>query len=189
MNSKNTQDKRKISWKWILIAVLAVSIVGAILPNDEEKAETHEANSPVTTEVPHDKSSAKTENKATQKHAADEINPLTKDEVLAKFEVDVDTDPYINGPFLFVGNRKDTADYYVLADTDKYRNASVIFKDGEIAKVKLIPSENQDVEKLFEEFGITDKPRKLSGAAGAYEVALIPVFWSQNIEKYPFELD
>lgn len=118
-----------------------------------------------------------------------EITPLTKDEVLAKFPVDPDIGPYIDGPFIFTGNRTDTADYYALADTERYRNASVIFKDGQIARVKFIPEGGTDPVELLADFGITDEPRKLNGYAGFYEVALIPIYWTQNIERMPFELD
>ena len=117
------------------------------------------------------------------------IKPLSKDDVLAKFPLDSDIEPYIDAPFNFVGNRTDTADYYSLADTERYRNASVIFKDGEIASVKFIPEGSTDPVAILREFGIAEEPRKLSGAITAYEVALIPLYWSQNIEKYPFELD
>ncbi|ASN68123.1 hypothetical protein 8F11_88 [uncultured Caudovirales phage] len=164
-------------WQVWLAIIIVVGVLGNILPDaSEDKKEEVSVKDTV-------------EEKPETNPEPAEIKPLTKDEVLSKFEVDSDSKPYINGQFIFAGNRKDTADYYALADTGQYRNASVIFKDGQIARVKLIPGEGQDVNKLFEDFGITDEPRKLSGAAGVYEVALIPIFWSQNIEKYPFDLD
>ncbi|MGY3187135.1 hypothetical protein [Lysinibacillus sp. TE18511] len=175
-------------WQVWLGVVVALGLLGAILPEPPENKKV--VDSQAKEEVVKDASEEKTQtNTPETKPEPVEIKPLTKDEVLSKFEVDSDIKPYIDGQFTFDGNRSDTADYYALADTDKYRNASVIFKDGQIAKVKLIPAENQDVGKLFEEFGITEEPRKLSGYAGAYEVALIPMYWSQNIERYPFELD
>ena len=137
-------------------------------------------------EVSTEPSEAQAEKPAEKKAPA---KPLTKEEVLTKFPLDSDIGPYIDGPFIFVGNRKDTADYYALEDTDRYRNASVIFKNGEIARVKFIPEGDTDPADLLKEFGITEKPRELSGMTGYQEVALIPMYWSQNIEWYPFELD
>jgi len=164
-------------WQVWLAIIIVIGVIGNILPDASEDKKEEAAAKDAVEEKPETKSEPI------------EIKPLTKDEVLSKFEVDSDSKPYINSQFIFVGNRKDNADYYALADTDRYRNASVIFKDRQIARVKLIPSDEQDVNKIFENFGITDEPRKLSGAAGTYEVALIPIFWSQNIEKYPFDLD
>lgn len=168
-------------WQVWLGVIVVLAVIGKILPDTSEDKKEEVVKADTETKVQTKKPEPKTE--------PAEIKLLTKDEVLNKFEVDSGTKPYIDGQFNFVGNRTDTADYYSLADTDKYRNASAIFKDGKIARVKLIPGEGQDVNKLFEAFGITDEPRKLSGAAGFYEVALIPIYWSQNIEKYPNEQD
>lgn len=118
-----------------------------------------------------------------------EVKPLTKEEVLSKFEMDNDYPPYIDKPFIFKDESTDTADYYSLADTERYRNCSVIFKDGNIAKVKFIPLSGVKAEDISTEFGITDTPQKLSGAAGAYEVALVSKYQDSNIKLYPFELD
>lgn len=165
-------------WQVWLGALVVLALLGAILPDppDDKKAEAVKDDSEVDTKVETKEDSKK-------------ISPLSKDEVLENFEVEPSVEPFIDGTFTFVGSRTDTADYYSLADTDRFRNASIIFKDGQIARVKLIPSDDKNVNKLFEEFGITDEPRKLSGAAGFYEVALIPKYWSQNIEKYPNEQD
>lgn len=173
-------------WQAWLGIILALSVIGKILPDASENKKEKAVEADAETKPKTEKSETDIQAK---KNEPIEIKPLSKDEVLSKFEIDSDTKPYINGQFTFIGNRKDTADYYALADTGQYRNANVIFKDGQIARVKIIPGEGQDVNKLFEDFGITDEPRKLSGAAGVYEVALIPIFWSQNIEKYPFDLD
>lgn len=184
--NKKPWHKNKTVWKWIGIVFVALFIIGKFFEftgiSDKVEAQKEEMA---------EKTSQDNRSKAkdSEESSSSAIKPLTKDEVLNKFAVDSDSKPYIDGTFNFVGSRTDTADYYELADNDKYRNASVIFKDGQIARVKLIPNEGQDVNKLFEDFGITDESRKLSGAAGAYEVALIPIFWSQNIEKYPFELE
>lgn len=169
-------------WQFWLGLVVALIVLGNILPDppDDKKAELVKDDTKV---------SAKDKEVKTEKKPAKTIAPLTKDEVLANFEVEPSVEPFIDGIFTFVGNRTDTADYYSLADTDRFRNASIIFKDGQIARVKLIPNDDKNVNKLFEEFGITDEPRKLSGAAGFYEVALIPKYWTQNIEKYPNEQD
>lgn len=207
MKEKKTWYKNKTVWKWIGISIIAMAILGKffeftgisdkIEAQKEERAE--EQSKKETEKATHDTTDRDRDKAKNVKSSmyqekedsppAEPTKPLTKNAVLSKFAVDSDSKPYIDGTFNFVGSRTDTADYYELADNDKYRNASVIFKDGQIARVKLIPGEGQDVNKLFESFGITDEPRKLSGAAGAYEVALIPIFWSQNIEKYPFELE
>lgn len=192
MNAKKPWYKRKKFWKWAgisYLAIMLVGIVGGFLMDVTGYSDKVEAEQQAQQDVTQAKKDVGLDKKKAEKTDKIEPTPLPKDEVLAKFALDSDIDPYIDGDFSFVGNRTDTADYYSLADTDKYRNASVIFKDGEIASVKLIPSDGQDVNKLFEEFSITDEPRKLSAAAGAYEVALIPMYWSQNIERYPFELD
>lgn len=169
-------------WQFWLGLVVALIVLGSILPDppDDKKEELVKDD----TEV-----SAKDKEVITEKKPTKTIAPLTKDEVLANFEVEPSVEPFIDGTFTFVGNRTDTADYYSLADNDRFKNASIIFKDGQIARVKLIPNDAKNVNKLFEEFGITDEPRKLSGAAGFYEVALIPKYWTQNIEKYPYEQD
>ena len=150
--------------------------------NEERAAERAAKIQEVSTEP----SEAQAEKPAEKKAPA---KPLTKEEVLAKFPLDSENGPYIDGPFIFVGDRKDTADFYLLEDTDRYRNASVIFKNGEIARVKFIPEGDTEPEELLAEFGITEEPRELGGMVISYEVALIPMFWSQNIKLYPFELD
>ena len=175
--SRNNQPFYKRKWFAYTIAILLLlSAIAAFTQESEEQAEQ-------SVETP----TQDVSNEPAEEEAS--IKPLTKDEVLAKFPLDSDIGPYIDGQFTFVGSRTDTADYYALADTDRYRNASVIFKDGEIARVKFIPEGDTDPSELLAEFGITDKPRELSGAIVAYEVALIPLYWSQNIEEYPFELE
>lgn len=169
-------------WQFWLGLVVALIVLGSILPDPPDDKKNDTEASAKDKEV-------KTEKSATKEEPTKTIAPLTKDEVLANFEVEPSVEPFIDGTFTFVGNRTDTADYYSLADNDRFRNASIIFKDGQIARVKLIPNDAKNVNKLFEEFGITDEPRKLSGAAGFYEVALIPKYWTQNIEKYPYEQD
>lgn len=186
MNEKIPFYKRK----WFPF-VAVIILIFALIPSKDEPEKTADNTPQKETQS---KEETQAESKPPAKSSAPvedavESVPLTKDEVLAKFELESDDPPYIDAPFIFVGNRKDTADYYLLADTNQYRNASVIFKDGEIARVKFIPEGDTDAGEVLAEFGITDKPRKLSGAAGAYEIALIPIFWSQNIERYPFELD
>src|SRR5690554_3582449 len=169
--------KRKIMYSAAVAALLMLSACTSDTaePVDNESAINEAAE--VTTETPEPTVIEETE-----------ITPLSKDEVLAKFELYPDEQPIENGTFTFVGNRTDTADYYSLDDTAEYRNASVIFKDGQIARVKLIPEGDADVNALFEQFGITDEPREVgNGLIKTYEVALIPLYWSQNIEKYPFE--
>lgn len=167
-------------WQVWLGALVVLALLGAILPDppDDKKAEVAKTDVDVSTE----------DKKVETKEDSKKISPLSKNEVLENFEVEPSVEPFIDGTFTFVGNRTDTADYYSLADNDRFRNASIIFKDGQIARIKLIPIEDKNVNKLFEEFGITDEPRKLSGA-GFYEVALIPKYWTQNIEKYPYEQD
>lgn len=171
--------------------VAAVILILAIIPSKDDTEKSAE----VEQEQAQPKEKAQQVEEKSEESAQEvveevaKIVPLTKDEVLAKFALDSDIKPYIDGSFIFVGNRKDTADYYALADTERYRNASVIFKDGEIARVKFIPEGDTDPVEFLAEFGIVDKPRKLSGRTGYYETALIPLFWSQNIERYPFELD
>lgn len=177
-------------WQFWLGLVVALIVLGSILPDppDDKKAELVKDD----TEISAKDIEVKTEESVTkekQEEPAKTIAPLTKDEVLENFEVEPSVEPFIDGTFTFVGNRTDTADYYSLADTKQFRNASIIFKDGQIARVKLIPNAVENVNKLFEDFGIKDDPRKLNGAAGFYEVALIPKYWSQNIEKYPYDLD
>lgn len=166
----------------VIIGALAILVAISILGGFILEKTGYESPSEVAESAPEKEQVIET-------NAEESVSPLSKEEVLAKFALDSDIEPYIDAPFTFVGSRTDTADYYSLADTDKYRNASVIFKDGEIASVKLIPEGNADPAELFAEFGITDEPRELSGAITAYEVALIPMYWSQNIERYPFELD
>ncbi|MFJ7665306.1 hypothetical protein ACIQXW_23390 [Lysinibacillus sp. NPDC097162] len=180
MNNKSRKPWFKRWQVWAGVFVFLV-ILGIILPEppDDKNAEVVKKESNI--EVKSEKTHSKTE---------PEIgSPLTKDEVLENFEVEPSVEPFINGTFTFVGNRTDTADYYSLADTDKFRNASIIFKDGQIARLKLIPIDAKNVKKLFEDFGIAGDPRKLNGAAGFYEVALIPKYWTQNIEKYPYDKD
>jgi len=119
------------------------------------------------------------------------IKPLSKDEVLAKFPLDSDIEPYIDGQFQFVGNRTDTADYYWLAPSDTFEDARVIFKDGEIAALKLWLSEGADVGDAFKAFGIEDaaeKSRK-DEYTNVYEYAIIPMYWTDNIEMYPNEIE
>lgn len=177
-------------WQFWLGLVVALIVLGNILPDppDNKKEELVKDDTEVSAK---DKEveTEKTVTKEKQEEPAKTIAPLTKDEVLANFKVEPSVEPFIDGTFTFVGNRTDIADYYSLADNDRFRNASIIFKDGQIARVKLIPNDDKNVNKLFESFGITDEPRKLSGAAGFYEVALIPKYWTQNIEKYPYEQD
>lgn len=174
-------------WQFWIGLVVALIVLGSILPDppNNKKTEVVEDDTEVSTK---DKE-VKTEKSVIKEEPAKTISPLTKNEVLENFEVEPSVEPFIDGTFTFVGNRTDTADYYSLADSDRFRNASIIFKDGQIARVKLIPNDDKNVNKLFEEFGITDEPRKLNGAAGFYEVALIPKYWTQNIEKYPYEQD
>lgn len=205
MNKKKPLVK---SWKFWLGLVVLLGLLGKILPEppeekpnesissfeadtSQEKQNTNINDTKISNSEKGITSQDIKSNKEIIKNTSIDTSdkPLTKDEVLNKFEIDRDIEPYVDQKFIFVGNRTDTADYYALEDNDKYRNASVIFKDGQIARVKLIPEEGQDVNKLFKDFGISEEPRKLDGYAGAYEVALIPIFWSQNIERYPFELD
>lgn len=186
MNSKKPIYKRK----WFPYVVAVILLLAIIPPKDDtEESVVVERKQAETTEKAKEVSAKSVDSSEKEVEEIAEIVPLTKDDVLAKFELDSDIGPYIDAPFIFVGNRKDTADYYALADTDEYRNASVIFKDGEIARVKFIPEGDADPVEILAEFGITEKPRKLSGMIASYEVALIPLFWTQNIEKYPFELD
>ncbi|KGR87414.1 hypothetical protein [Lysinibacillus odysseyi] len=205
-------------WRMWVYVFAALAIFGLIMPDAREEAEPATTEVPRYTQTKSEAelaaekvaaARAKAE-KANEEHAAAkavEVQPvstttgkkenkpvaqliqLKKGAVLAKFTIDGNIGPYIDGTFVFTGNRTDIADYYALADTDHYRNASVIFKDDEIARVKFIPEGGTDPAVFLAEFGIYDEPRKLSGAAGYYEVALIPMYWSQNIEKYPFELD
>jgi|SRR5690554_4996774 len=172
--------KRKIMYSAVAVALLTLTACTSDTaePVDNEPiAEVKPTTNEVSSETPEPTVIEETE-----------ITPLSKDEVLAKFELYPDEQPIENGTFTFVGNRTDTADYYSLDDTAEYRNASVIFKDGQIARVKLIPEGDADVNALFEQFGITDEPREVgNGLIKTYEVALIPLYWSQNIEKYPFE--
>lgn len=186
MDSKKPIYRRK----WFPYVVVVI-LIFAIIPSkdDVEESVVVESKQAETTEKTQEVSAKSADSTEKEVEEIAEIVLLTKDEVLAKFELDSDIDPYIDAPFIFVGGRKDTADYYALADTEKYRNASVIFKDEEIARVKFIPEGDTDPVKFLAEFGIVDKPRKLSGMTGYYEIALIPLFWSQNIERYPFELD
>lgn len=170
--------KRWQVWAGVFVGLV---ILGTILPEASDNKNEEVEKSEQKIEVKAEKTQNKTETK--------KMVPLSKDEVLEIFEVEPSIEPYLDGTFTFVGERTDTADYYSLADTKQFRNASIIFKDGQIARVKLIPNAVENVNKLFEDFGIKDDPRKLSGAAGFYEVALIPKYWSQNIEKYPYDLD
>ena len=179
-------------WKPWAIIILALGIFGNLLPDQSpEPAADAEpvAKAPAAKAEPAVKESEEAD--AVQPVQTDStvqpVQPLTKDEVLAKFPLVAGEEPYIDGTFAFVGNRTDTADYYSLEDTDRYRNASVIFKDGEIARVKFIPEGDTDPAEFLAEFGITEKPRELGGMIKSYEVALIPMYWSQNIERYPFE--
>jgi len=174
--------KRGQFWLGLVVALI---VLGSILPDPPNDKKNDTEVSAKDKEVITEKSVTK----KNQEEPTKTIAPLTKDEVLENFEVEPSVEPFIDGTFTFVGNRTDTADYYSLADNDRFRNASIIFKDGQIARLKLIPNDDKNVNKLFEEFGITDEPRKLSGAAGFYEVALIPKYWTQNIEKYPYEQD
>ena len=192
MNGKKPWYKRKKFWKWAgisYLSIMLIGIVGGFLLDITGYSDKVEAEQQAQQEAAQAKKVDEKTKPTEVKSEESEVTPLSKEDVLAKFAIDSGVDPYIDSEFIFVGSRTDTADYYSLADTDHYSNASVIFKDGQIARVKLIPGDGQDVNKLFEEFGITDEPRKLSGVAGAYEIALIPKYWSQNIERYPFELD
>lgn len=172
-------------WQVWLGVFVVLAILGAILPDPADNENVEVVNSAPEENEGTEKSETKEETK--DKEVSKEVIPLSQDAVLDKFETDSDSGPYINGTFTFVGNRTDTADYYSLTDTEQFRNASIIFKDSQIARLKLIPNEGQNVNELFEAFGITDEPRKLSGMAGFYEVALIPMYWTQNIESYPYE--
>lgn len=121
-----------------------------------------------------------------------ELAPLSKSEILAKFPLADGEPTYENGRFEFIGDRSDTADYYILAPSDTFEDASIIFKDGELAAVKLWLNEGDDVGKAFEAFGIADaaeQARRANEFTHVYEYAVIPLYWSQNIEKYPFEMD
>lgn len=180
MNNKVRKPwfKRWQVWAGLLVFLV---ILGVILPEPPSDKNVKVVKKESTVEIKAEKTQSKTEPKNT--------SPLTKEEVLENYEIEPSVEPFINGTFTFVGDRTDTADYYSLADTDKFRNASIIFKDGQIARLKLIPTDANNVEKLFEDFGIASDPRKLNGAAGFYEVALIPKYWTQNIEKYPYDKD
>lgn len=180
MNNKTRKPWFKRWQVWAGVFVFLV-ILGIILPEPPEDKNAEAVKKESTAKVEAKKTKIKTEPKNT--------SPLTKEEVLENYEVEPTVEPFIDGTFTFIGDRTDTADYYSLADTDKFRNASIIFKDGQIARLKLIPIDANNVKKLFEEFGITGDPRKLNGAAGFYEVALIPKYWTQNIEKYPYDKD
>lgn len=203
MNKKMAWYKKKVVWKWIGIVFVALCILGAILPEPpEEKSDVKEVVKEPTEQKDKNKEIVVTEeeekvqkdSETTKdleiKNKPAEIKILTKEEVLKKFEMDADIAPYINKPFIFKDSSTDIADYYALADNDRYRNASVIFKDGQIARVKLIPLNNIKAEILFEEFGISSPlVNRLPGMAGAFEATPIPAYSSQNIERYPFELD
>ncbi|OXS75936.1 hypothetical protein B1B04_02755 [Lysinibacillus sp. KCTC 33748] len=186
-------------WQVWLGIIVALGLLGKILPEPpQEKSEAKEVAKAPDEQQDKNKASIVKDEEKSQKDAEitkdkeskpSEIKPLTKEEVLNKFTIDPDIDPYIDGPYIFVDGETDTADYYALADTDRYKNASVIFKDGQIARVKFIPLNDVKAEDLLIEFGITEKPRKLRGMAGFHEIALISKYWSQNIERSPFELD
>lgn len=184
-NSHNNQPFYKRKWFAYTIAILLILSAFSLFGGNDQEEQAEQSEETPTQAVTKEKAEVQAEPAVEEAHT----KPLTKEEVLAKFPLDSDIGPYIDGQFTFVGNRTDKADYYALADTDTYRNASVIFKDGEIARVKFIPEGDVDPVETLAEFGITDKPRELSGAAGAVEVALIPLYWSQNIETYPFELE
>jgi len=187
-------------WKWAGVVFFALFILGTILPESPKENTSLDVTtggvfeSTKTTDVKKPEADFKDKQETAAKEIArtsktSNNRPLTKEEVLSNFAIDEDIEPYVNGQFIFVGGEIDTADYYTLADTERYRNASVIFKDGQIVRVKFIPLDNVKAEDIFTEFGITDKPRKINGMTGFYEVALIPQYWSRNIERHPFELD
>lgn len=204
MNNKLEKPWYK-RWKLWAKGFVALIIIGLLLPDPpQEKPETTKEASEENINISNTKLKSDSVNEVEQKGVSKVVSEetkttsetklpkahiLTKDEVLKNFEVEPSVEPFIDGTFTFVGDRTDTADYYSLADTDKFRNASIIFKDGQIARLKLIPTDAKNVKKLFEEFGITGDPRKLNGATGFYEVALIPKYWTQNIEKYPYDKD
>jgi len=186
-------------WKWIFGVIAFIAALGAVggyaleqmgygaeSTSAEDQAVKEDVEAPET--IAENKSEKVVVSASTSAKPA-AIKPLTKDEVLAKFPIDEDIPPYIDGAFILIGDRKETADYYSLADTDRYRNASIIFQDGAIVSVKFIPEGNTDPAAFIKEFGIDEEPRKVSAYTGFYEVSIIPRFWSQNIEKYPFELD
>ena len=182
---QQTQPFYKRKWFAYTVAILLVLSAFSLFGGNDEEEQAEQSEETPKQAIAEDKAEVQAEPAVEEAH----IKPLTKEEVLAKFPLVSDEEPYIDGQFTFVGNRTDTADYYAFADTDRYRNASVIFKDGEIARVKFIPEGDADPVEILAEFGITDKPREISGLTGYYEVALIPMYWSQNIERYPFELD
>lgn len=179
-------------WKIVggaFAVLIAISILGGFILD----ITGYEAESPESTQAPEEVAKAsETITPVTAEVESPEISPLSKDEILAKFPAATDEESYENGQFQFVGNRTDTADYYWLAPSDTFEDARVIFKDGEIAAIKLWLSEGADVGKAFEAFGIADaaeNARKQNDYANVYEYAIIPIYWTQNIELYPNEFE
>lgn len=190
MDTKKPIYKRK----WFPY-VAAVILLLAIIPSkdDKEKSAEVEQEQAQPKEKAQEVEAKSEESSEEVVEEVSKIVPLTKDEVLAKFELmseEYGKNNYIDGKFLLKDGTWAQADFYFLEDTDHYRNASVLFKFGEIVKVKFIAESGINPKDIFTEFGLDDVEfRESPGMVKSYEIALDDDFWTDNIESYPFEID
>lgn len=190
MDSKKPIYKRK----WFPY-VAAVILLLAIIPSkdDPEKSAEVEQEQALPKMKAQEVEAKSEESPEENNEEAAKIVPLTKDEVLATFELmseEYGQNNYIDGKFLLKDGTWAQADLYFLEDTDRYRNASVLFKFDEIVKVKFIAESGISPADIFAEFGLENVEfRESSGIIKSYEIALDDDFWTDNIERHPFELD
>lgn len=175
-------------WKWIggiLAVVFGIGTVGGFILEQTEYIA-------VKNTVPTGKPVEVNYHDIKPDPEVSEITPLSKEEVLAKFPIATGEQAYENGRFLFIEGQSDYADCYWLQPSESFEDARVIFKDGELAAVKLWLKEEGELDKAFEAFGIAHgfvKARRMNEYTYVYEYAIEPMYWSHNIKSYPNETE
>ncbi|WP_019241360.1 MULTISPECIES: hypothetical protein [Bacillus] len=126
---------------------------------------------------------------------AEEIKPAPPSPPIVNFanfdkanKRDTEEKVYMDGLFILENGERVTADYIMYADGAYYEYASAIFSEGKLARIKLETSATiGDIEKGL---GITfDDSIKVDATRIGYEIIFNPTFDSNNIYRYPFELD
>ena len=188
-------------WKWC--GIISLALLTLVACSAEESAGTptpveFESNVevvqslPINVEVPAETAPIEQAEIGTEVEVEASPKPLSKADVLAKYALWEGDPIYENATFLKHSDIPIVADMYFLAETESFNDATVVFQDGQLAWVKLALENSDNVGEAFAEFGITDageKARRASEYTHVYEYALVPAFWTQNIKKYPYELD
>ncbi|MEH6942444.1 hypothetical protein [Bacillus sp. JJ722] len=164
-------------WGVALIALIGVVILGTILePGEKEKAKEVKEDKPSTSAT------------TTKQDETEPKKVITFAEFDATHTRDTEEKAYIDSPFILKSGEELTADYIMYVDGGYFDYASAVFNNKELARIKLETSASiKEIEKVlgvtFDDSVIVEKTRI------GYEIVFDPKFKSDNVHRYPFELD